>query len=146
MEVRSDGSVPPPPAPAPATKKKSGIWNALKWLGGGVVLGIAGYEGLKMWKRLKGENGDVELNPGAAALPPAQGQHPGPMSVVPQPMPFPFPMPWPAPAAPQHAPQAVANPVADDDVSPKERRAARKQRQLEERLARIEEAIEEEEY
>lgn len=156
-EVRADGTVPPQdlPNPPPPVKKTSKFWEHVKWLGGGIVLGIAGYEGLKFWKRIRGEG--PERNPDAAAIESpspspsmgmgGMGMGMGP-SVMPQILPIPQPVPYPYPQPHPPAAPAAAAPAADleADLSPKERRARNRQRKLEKRLADLEAILEDSEY
>lgn len=157
-EVRADGTVPPQDLPNPPpqpVKKTSKFWEHVKWLGGGIVLGIAGYEGLKFWKRLRGEG--PERNPEAAAIESpspspsmgmgGMGMGMGP-SVMPQILPIPQPVPYPYPQPHPPAPPAAAAPAPDleADLSPKERRARNRQRKLEKRLADLEAILEDSEY
>lgn len=132
---------------APA-KKPSPFWAAVKWLAGGAVLGIASYEGLRFYKRMKGE----KVDPDQPALNPGDGGQRGPsmggmgMGGMPQMMPFPMPMPYPLPTGGGYAaapPQANPAPPAPVEVpSAKQSRADKRQQKLEQRLAAIEAELE----
>lgn len=83
-----DGSA-APPVPE---KKASPIWNAIKWLAGGAILGIASFEGVRLYKKVRGVNDDPDkpiANPGQQQALPAMS------NVQPSVMHFPFPIPYP---------------------------------------------------
>lgn len=144
MELDPNASSPPPPPPR-QEKKKSGFWSAVKWLGGGVVLGIAGYEGLKFWRKVRGEDTPAEDPRTANPTAPMMGASPMLGMLPPQVMPVPMPMPYPMPSLTTPAPAPAPAPAApaDADLTAKERRERNRQRRLEQRIEQIEALMEE---
>lgn len=111
---------------APQCKKKSGFWSIAKWVGIGAASAIVGYEGLKYWKRFRGDAPADKALPEPernAALPsPPMAMGGGTTTVVPIPIMGPSPMyppyqpypPVPA-AAPEPAPEPSRNDEDDED-------------------------------
>lgn len=94
-------------AAEPTAKKSRFGW--LKWIAIGAGSAIVGYEGLRLWKKVKGDEGgqSTERNPeAAAAMPP----NPFANMSLPQVVPLPLPIPQPMYAPPMYPPQAPAAP------------------------------------
>jgi len=154
MPRRRNPTPNPEVSPVTVVKKASPFWAAVKYLGGGVVLGIAGYEGLRYWRKLKGESTEpVQLNPGHQQ----QAMGSAPIGLMPQMMPFPLPMPYPLPQmgfAPPMQPQAPVAPAfapvernayVEEEPSPFPRRKSRRRLTKEEVQQLLEAAVEAEE-
>ncbi len=145
MPRRERNEPPPPPgapevphhehAPRPVKKTR---WAWAKWLGRGIVLGIAGYEGLRFWKKIKGvkEEGDVEGNPRPASMPAFM-----PPQVIP--LPIPVPQFMPVNMAPFGPPPPLTNPLDDDTEDELARLKAKRKRKIAQRKEIIMAAFEE---
>lgn len=140
-----NGQPPAPPAPQPQTVVvKKDRWGWAKWIGGGIILGIAGWEGLRWWKKVRGVRNPDDGEDGPRQVAPAGNMAtPQLPQVIPFPMPVPQLIPMPGMMNPFQQQSRVVEVVEDDEFEELADRKRKNKAKRAKRMAAIMESFEE---